>query len=74
MRCKACDKLLSDKEASRKCPHTKQHIDLCSQCGKVSWLTESFEEYTPITETEAGDSLYEILNMYPVTPARKVEY
>ena len=39
MRCKACDTLLTDREAARKDPRGV-HQDLCSPCGK-----ESFEAF-----------------------------
>jgi hypothetical protein len=32
VRCKACDKILSDYEATRKGEHSKQYIDLCNYC------------------------------------------
>jgi len=32
MRCLACDKLLTDFEATRKSAETKQYIDLCNYC------------------------------------------
>ena len=32
MRCKACDKLLSDYESTRKSAQTNEFLDLCNQC------------------------------------------
>jgi hypothetical protein len=32
MRCKACDKLLSDFEATRKYEKSKEFVDLCNDC------------------------------------------
>lgn len=34
MRCKACDKLLSDYEATRKSSVTGEFIDMCNACYK----------------------------------------
>ena len=32
MRCKACDKLLSDYESTRKGENSKEYLDLCNYC------------------------------------------
>lgn len=32
MHCRACDDLISDKEASRKSPTTGEYYDLCDEC------------------------------------------
>lgn len=32
MRCQACDRLLSDYEATRKSETTKEYLDLCNYC------------------------------------------
>lgn len=72
MRCKACDKLLSDAEARRKCPHTNLHIDLCSTCGKLSWLTENFEDFD--AEFERDETFEELQLFGVVTLPKKVEY
>lgn len=32
MRCVACNRVLSDRDASRKSPVTKKYYDLCSHC------------------------------------------
>ena len=32
MRCKACDKLLTDYESTRKSALTKEYLDLCNHC------------------------------------------
>lgn len=32
MRCKACDKLLSDYESTRKSAQTNEFLDLCNHC------------------------------------------
>ena len=34
MRCKACDKLLSDFEATRKYTKSNEFVDLCNDCFK----------------------------------------
>jgi len=50
MRCKACDTLLTDREARRK-DHRGVHMDLCTPCGK-----ESFEAYFLATEENNFDT------------------
>ena len=32
MRCKACDVLLSEQEATRKSPNNGEYVDLCNVC------------------------------------------
>jgi hypothetical protein len=32
MRCKACDKALSDFESTRKYPESGEYVDLCNEC------------------------------------------
>jgi hypothetical protein len=32
MRCKACDKALSDFESTRKYPESNEYVDLCNVC------------------------------------------
>jgi hypothetical protein len=32
MRCVCCDKLLTDFECSRKSIHTKEYLDMCTEC------------------------------------------
>lgn len=32
MRCKACDRALSDSEAVRKAPITGEYLDMCTKC------------------------------------------
>lgn len=34
MRCKACDKVLTEYEMTRKSKKTKEYIDLCNNCYK----------------------------------------
>ena len=50
MRCKACDDLLTDREAARK-DTRGVHLDLCSQCGTVS-----FEAWYQATTENQEDS------------------
>ena len=38
MRCRACNKELSDREATHKDPQSGDYFDLCSEC-----LTESYQ-------------------------------
>lgn len=38
MRCKACDRLLTDYEATRKLPDTEDYLDLCNEC--YSYIAE----------------------------------
>ena len=47
MRCKSCNKALSDKELSRKDRLTGEYTELCSECTTVSDLTVSggFRDY-----------------------------
>ena len=47
MRCKACDVLLTDKEAAFKDPMTGHYLDLCSECNNVSQdtLMQAVEDY-----------------------------
>ena len=61
MICLACNKILSDREASRKSSNTGEHIDLCDECFEPirkevfsewnhSLKDQEFEEtiYTPL--------------------------
>jgi hypothetical protein len=36
MKCQACDHLLSDREATRKCHTTKEYLDMCDRCTALS--------------------------------------
>ena len=51
MRCKACDALLTDREAARK-DALGVHLDLCSPCGAVSF--EAW--YQAQEENQHGDT------------------
>ena len=54
MRCKACNKLLSDAEARRKDKETKEFLDLCGECFYASEeaLTSFYYTDTMVVEEE----------------------
>lgn len=61
MRCRACDKNLSDYESTRKFASHGEFVDLCNHC--FSYI----KEYTPVVENETlntqedvnGDDVFE---------------
>ena len=44
MKCRACDDILTDKEAVRKYPETEEFIDLCDECFVIAFELEEGEE------------------------------
>lgn len=70
MRCKACDRELTDREAVRK-DERGEFLDLCGSCGRESWLTENFEDYDPERYSDQmGEDLYHLLGI-EVTPMKQ---
>jgi hypothetical protein len=46
MRCRCCDKKLSDFEATRKSIHTSEYLDMCNKCyNTISNQVLSYERY-----------------------------
>jgi hypothetical protein len=46
MRCRCCDKKLSDFEATRKSIHTGEYLDMCNKCyNTISNQVLSYERY-----------------------------
>lgn len=58
MRCKACNTLLTDKEAAKKDPYSGEYTDMCSGCWSEAYdallvATETFEkELDKVSESE----------------------
>lgn len=51
MRCRSCDRNLSDQESTRKSAVTEEYIDLCNYCfTTVEEYFTSQEENTPLEE------------------------
>lgn len=53
MHCQACDVLISDREASRKSPVTKEFYDLCDGC------FETIKDQVQVSENPLVETLVE---------------
>jgi hypothetical protein len=53
MRCRCCDKKLSEFEATRKSIHTSEYLDMCNKCyNTISNQVLSYERYDLYDEQE----------------------
>lgn len=67
MRCKACDIMMNDYEASRKDRLTGEYIDLCSHCNKVSTQAVSdFDATVDISVDFGKEDVYDLREGYRV--------
>ena len=56
MRCRCCDKKLSDFEATRKHITTGEYLDMCNKCyGTIDKQVLSFERYDLFDDEQDGD-------------------
>jgi len=53
MRCKCCNEMLTEVECLRKDPETKQHLDTCTYCLRMSktYVADSVEDEIDFLET-----------------------
>lgn len=67
MRCKACDKMMSDYEATRKDKLTGDFLDLCGQCNQASTQAYSdFESTVDIAVDFGTEDVYDLKSRYRV--------
>lgn len=67
MRCKACDKMMSDYELTRKDKLTGEYIDLCGACYSVSAKAISdYDSTVDIAVDFGGDDVYDLRDSYRV--------
>lgn len=64
MRCRSCDVLLSDFEASRKSVETREYIDLCNHCFEASDNNELILERLDLMEATNDKSGLEFDELY----------
>lgn len=60
MKCKACDKLLTDFESTRRATESNEFVDLCNEC--FGYVSEDFEvterpDLMHITDERIDDDL-----------------
>lgn len=61
MRCRCCDKKLSDFEATRKSIHTGEFLDMCNRCyGTISKDVLSYERYDLYDDEDEQDTREQI--------------
>jgi hypothetical protein len=57
MRCRCCDKRLSDFEATRKNIHTNEYLDMCNKCySTIDKDILAYERYDLYDEEETDES------------------
>ena len=57
MRCRCCDKKLSDFEATRKSIHTSEYLDMCNKCyNTISNQVLSYERYDLYDDEDEQDT------------------
>jgi hypothetical protein len=57
MRCRCCDKKLSDFEATRKSIHTGEYLDMCNKCyNTISNQVLSYERYDLYDDEDEQDT------------------
>ena len=57
MRCRCCDKKLSDFEATRKSIHTNEYLDMCNKCyNTISNQVLSYERYDLYDDEDEQDT------------------
>jgi NAD-dependent SIR2 family protein deacetylase len=63
MRCKSCNEILSDWEATRKIEETEEYLELCNQCFDDNVLTIDRPDLMHIEDEKPGLD-FEELNEY----------
>jgi hypothetical protein len=85
MHCTACDKLLTDYEATRKDAHTFKFIDLCKTCfedikpfvavlDRKDLITEQDLDTIDCDDMDTGDSLEDIDALYSYVVDSREDY
>lgn len=61
MRCRACDRNLSDAESTRQYPNSTEYIDMCGPCSKWIFLDidddlDVEEDHIPLDDLDVVDT------------------